>query len=78
MNNQIQKVIIICFLIGKMYDLFLKNISYSDIVNKEIYLLPILKKRTKFIFIIKTFYDMWNEISDNQLVEFILPLENFK
>ena len=39
-----------------MYDLFLKNISYSDIVNKEIYLLPILKKRTKFIFIIKTFF----------------------
>ena len=29
-----------------MYDLFFKkNISYSDIVNKEIYLLPILKKK---------------------------------
>ena len=64
----------------KMYDLFFKkNISYSDIVNKEIYLLPILKKKNQiYIYNQNFFYDMWNEISDNQLVEFILPLENIE
>ena len=41
---------------------FLKNISYSDIVNKEIYLLPILKKKNQiYIYNQNFFYDMWNE-----------------
>ena len=41
----------------KIHDLFYKkNISYSDISNKEIFILPILKKIIKFLFIIKIFF----------------------
>ena len=36
------------------------------------------KKNQIYIYNQNFFYDMWNEISDNQLVEFILPLENIE
>ncbi len=64
----------------KIHNLFFKKgISYSEITNKEIYLLPILKKDEQvFIFNQNYFYNNWNKIYENELVEFILPLENIE
>ncbi len=63
----------------KLYDLFLKNeISYSEIINKEIYILPIFKKEGKiYVYNQNTLYEKWNYINDD-LIEFILPLENIE
>ena len=64
----------------KIHNLFFKKgISYSEITNKELYLLPILKKDEQvFIFNQNYFYNNWNKIYENELVEFILPLENIE
>jgi len=64
----------------KMHDLFYKRtISYSDITNKELYILPILKKENQiFIYNQNYFYDNWNKFYDTELIEFILPLENIE
>ena len=35
---------------------FARGISYSEINNKELYLLPILKKMNKFLFIMKIIF----------------------
>ena len=56
-----------------------KNISYSDITNKELFILPIFKKDEKiFIYNKNFFYDNWNKNNANELLEFILPLENIE
>ena len=58
---------------------FARGISYSDINNKELYLLPILKKEEQiFIYNENYFYDNWNEVYNNDLIEFILPIENIE
>tara|TARA_B100000767_G_C19753731_1_gene531955 strand:+ start:85 stop:1131 length:1047 start_codon:yes stop_codon:yes gene_type:complete len=64
----------------KLHNLFYtKGISYSDITNKELFILPILKKNNKiFVFNQNYFYDNWNTIYNNELIEFILPLENIE
>jgi len=64
----------------KIHDLFYKkNISYSDISNKEIFILPILKKNNQiFIYNRNFFYEKWNETYNSELIEFILPLENIE
>ena len=64
----------------KMHNLFYKKgISYSKIINKEIFILPILKKDNKiYIYNKNYFYDNWNEVYDTELIEFILPLENIE
>jgi hypothetical protein len=64
----------------KIHDLFYKKgISYSIIKNKEIFILPILKKNNQiFIYNQNFFYENWNETNDADLVEFILPLENIE
>ena len=64
----------------KIHDLFYKkNISYSDISNKEIFILPILKKNNQiFIYNQNFFYEKWNETYNSELIEFILPLENIE
>ena len=64
----------------KIHNLFFKKgISYSEITNKELYLLPILKKDEQvFIFNQNYFYNNWNKIYENELVEFVLPLENIE
>ena len=48
LNNQNSKVIIICFLIGKMYDLFFKKIYHIQILLIKKYTYYQFKKRTKF------------------------------
>ena len=64
----------------KLHNLFYKKgISYSQISNKELYILPVLiKKNEIFIFNNNFFYKSWNTIFDNDLIEFILPIENIE
>ena len=64
----------------KIHDLFYKlGISYSDVSEKELYVLPVLIKDNEiFIFNNNFFYQNWNEIYFNDLIEFILPLENIE
>ena len=64
----------------KLHNLFYdKDISYSEITNKEFYLLPVLKKDDQyFIFNQNFFYEKWNDFEDNDLIEFILPFENIE
>ena len=64
----------------KIHNLFYKRgISYSDISNKEIYILPILVKDPEiFIFNNNFFYENWNKFDKHNLAEFILPLENIE
>jgi len=80
-NNGVEKINFnIFFDKNKIHNLFYKkNISYSEIINKELYLLPILKKNGQiYIFNNNFFYDNWNKIYSSELIEFILPLENIE
>ena len=80
-NNDKDKVSFnIFFDKDKLHSLFSnKNISYSDISDKELYLLPvILKKNQIFIYNNNYFYDNWNKIYQSELIEFILPIENIE
>ncbi len=65
---------------NKLHDLFFKkSISYSEILDKEIYLLPILKKDDQiFIYNNNFFYESWNNLFESELIEFILPIENIE
>jgi hypothetical protein len=80
-NINIEKITYsISFDKDKIHNLFYKKrISYSDITNKELFILPIFKKNNKiFIYNKNYFYDKWNKENDGELIEFILPLENIE
>ena len=80
-NNDKDKVSFnIFFDKDKLHSLFSsKNISYSDISDKELYLLPVvLKKNQIFIYNNNYFYDNWNKTYQSELIEFILPIENIE
>ena len=65
----------------KIHNLFYKKgISYSDIDDKDFYILPILLDNNEvFIFSNNYFYENWNTFSKkDELIEFILPLENIE
>ena len=64
----------------KIHNLFFKKeILYSDIADKEFFILPIIINDNEvFIFSNNYFYDNWNKIKKNDLIEFILPLENIE
>ncbi len=63
--------------IHKLFNEF--GILYSEIIDKEIYLLPIIERNNQFyIYNQNFFYDKWNEIYPNNVIEFILPLENIE
>ena len=64
----------------KMHNLFYeKSISYSEISDKELFILPILKSNDQiYIFNKNYFYQNWNDVYDKTLIEFILPLENIE
>ena len=64
----------------KIHDLFYKKgILYSEISEKELYVLPILIKEDEiFVFNNNFFYDSWNEFYKDELIEFILPIENIE
>ena len=65
---------------NKLHNLFYRlNISYSDISQYELYILPVFKKDEKiFIFNQNFFYENWNSKTENKLIEFILALENIE
>ena len=64
----------------KIHDLFFKRgISYSEILDKELYVLPILLEKNEiYVFNNNLFYKNWNKFNENELIEFILPLENIE
>ena len=64
----------------KIHELFYKRgILYSEISDKELYLLPVLIKDNEInIFNNNFFYQKWNDIYQSDLIEFILPLENIE
>ncbi len=64
----------------EMHNLFYqKGISYSEILDKELYILPILIEDNEiYIFNNNYFNKNWNEFYENDLIEFILPLENIE
>mgnify|MGYP001340026348 FL=1 len=64
----------------KIHDLFYKKgISYSDVLDNELYILPILIKENEIhVFNNNFFYENWNKIHEKDLIEFILPLENIE
>ena len=64
----------------KIHSLFYKrSISYSDIGDKELFILPILKNNDQFfIYNQNYFYNNLNQYYNNELIEFILPLENIE
>ena len=64
----------------KLHNLFYINgVSYSDINDKEFYILPILIKDNNIsIFSNNYFYENWNQFKNDELLEFILPLENIE
>ena len=56
-----------------------KGISYSEILDKELYILPILLKKNEiYVFNNNFFYQNWNKFYQDKLIEFILPLENIE
>tara|TARA_B100001057_G_C22810338_1_gene935150 strand:+ start:256 stop:1299 length:1044 start_codon:yes stop_codon:yes gene_type:complete len=80
-TNNVEKINYnISFDKDKIHNLFYnRRISYSEITNKELFILPILKKNNQiFIYNQNFFYNNWNEIYDNELIEFIIPLENIE
>ena len=64
----------------KIHQLFYKRgISYSEILDKELYILPInIKENEVFIFNKNFFYINWNQLNNEDLIEFILPIENIE
>ena len=65
---------------NKIHNLFYnKGILYSDIIDKDFYVLPIFLKQDEiYIFSNNYFYENWNELDNDDLLEFILPLENIE
>ena len=80
LNNQQNVSYNITFDKDKVHDLFYKkDISYSEIHNKELFLLPVFQKENRiFIYNQNFFYNNWNAVSTNDLLEFIIPLENIE
>ena len=64
----------------KVHELFYKKgILYSEIEDKELYILPVLITGDEvFIFNNNFFTKNWNKFHENDLIEFILPLENIE
>ena len=56
-----------------------KNILYSDIVNTEVILFPLLKKKGQyFIYTQNYFYENWNNKKFDNLIKYTLPAENIE
>ncbi len=64
----------------RIHDFFYKkNILYSDIVNTEVVLFPLLiKKRKYFIYSQNYFYENWNNENNDNLIQYTLPVENIE
>tara|TARA_B100000963_G_scaffold165223_1_gene143481 strand:+ start:2257 stop:3306 length:1050 start_codon:yes stop_codon:yes gene_type:complete len=79
-EQNIKKIYNIFFDKGKVHDLFYRfEISYSDISQYEIYFLPVHKKEDElYIYNQNYFYIKWNEVTQNELIEYIFPLEKIE
>jgi len=64
----------------RIHDFFYnRNILYSDIVNTEVILFPLLiKKKKYFIYTKNYFYNNWNNENDDNLIQYTLPVENIE
>ncbi len=64
----------------KIHNLFYeRGILYSEIPDKELYILPIfIKDEEIYVFNKNFYYENWNKIYKDDLIEFILPLENIE
>ena len=64
----------------KIHNLFYnRGLRYSVISQDEIYLLPIFRKDNQiYVYTKNYFYDKWNTDEKNEIVEFILPIENIE
>tara|TARA_B100001778_G_scaffold171534_1_gene140959 strand:+ start:530 stop:1573 length:1044 start_codon:yes stop_codon:yes gene_type:complete len=64
----------------KMHDFFHgKNILYSDIINTEVILFPLLKKEDQyFIYTQNYFYENWNEEKSDNLIQYTIITENIE
>ena len=78
-NNQIVNFSV-TFDKDKIHDLFYKKgILYSEISDKDLFILPIAIINNEInIFNNNYFYENWNKIYENELIEFILLLENIE
>ena len=56
-----------------------KSISYSEVTNKDLYFLPVLRIKNQIYIYNNNYYlKKWNELNKDILVDFILPLENIE
>jgi len=56
-----------------------KNLLYSDIINTEVILFPLLKiDEQLYIYTQNYFYENWGKESNNELIKYILPTENIE
>jgi hypothetical protein len=64
----------------RMHNFFYnRNILYSDIINTEVILFPLLKKDDQyFIYTKNYFYENWNKKKINNLIQYVLPDENIE
>jgi hypothetical protein len=64
----------------RMHNFFYsRNILYSDIINTEVILFPLLKKEGQyFIYTQNYFYENWNEEEYDNLIQYTLPGENIE
>ena len=64
----------------RMHDFFYnKDILYSDIINTEVILFPLLKKEEEyFIYTKNYFYENWNKYKYDNLIQYTLPTENIE
>ena len=64
----------------KVHEFFYNNnILYSDMINTEVVLFPLLSIEKKyFIYSQNYFYDNWNNEKENYLAEYTLPVENIE
>ena len=78
--NKNNKKINIFFDKNRIHSFFYsRNIFYSDIINTEVILFPLLKKEEQyFIYTQNYFYENWTKDRLNNLIEYILPVENIE
>ena len=64
----------------RMHNFFYnQNILYSDIINTDVILFPLLKKDNEyFIYTKNYFYENWNTRKSIDLIEYTLPVENIE
>ncbi len=64
----------------RMHNFFYnKNILYSDIIDTEVVLFPLFKKENQyFIYTKNYFYENWNNVTLDNLIQYTLPVESIE